>query len=373
MTSQVVIVAKLLIGAVSETEAAASLAVPVAEIERLKRLFTNEETALVPIAVDLRTQRFEFLDLRDATFREPFFSDTIDHVRVDKPTSLNFEVHFDDFERAVKQYQRVPDGFIFHVGRCGSTLLCNMLSESSQYLLMKEPELVNELLAALCRSPDENSRAKIEDLLAATIRYLLGSTGRIRAANYRVLKFAAWNVCLAHIIIRLFSVTPAVFVYRSPLETVASLLFQPPQWFDLIERPRFIQSSFFPTMREVPAETQMSPTTLFAHAWRSAADAALALPSERLCLIEYGELVRDAKDVIRRVLRHFGHNVDPSSLEAMAATRAIYAKDPFGRVSFNPQGEHHRPALSRTQVAEVQTITADTWSRLEARAKQDRR
>ena len=372
MTSQITVVAKLLIGAVSESEAADSLTVPVAEIQRLKRLVTNEETTLVPIAVDLRTQRFEFLDLGDATFREPFLSDTIDRVRADKPTSLNFEVDFDDFERAAKRYQRAPDGFIFHVGRCGSTLLCNMLSESGEHLLMKEPEVVNELLAAWRRSPDENSRAKIEDLLAATIRYLLGSTGPIRVANYRVLKFAAWNVCLARIIIRLFSATPAVFVYRSPLETVASLLFQPPQWFDLIERPRFIQSSFFPTMREVPAETPLSPTTLFAHAWRSAADAALALPSERLCLIEYGELVRDAKDVIGRVLKHFGHSVDPSSLEVMAATRANYAKDPFWRVPFNPQAEHRRPPLSRTQVAEVQTITANSWSRLEARAIQDR-
>jgi hypothetical protein len=155
-----------------------------------------------------------------------------------------------------------------------------------------------------------------------------------------------------------------MFLYRSPIETVASLIFQRPAWFDLIERPRSIQALFFPSVRDVPEGSVLSPAALFAHAWRSAADAALALPPERLLLMRYGELIGDAEAAIRRVLAHFRHSVDPLLIEAMVASRITYSKDPAQRVYFDPKGGHRRPPLSPEQAGEVRAITGCVYRKL---------
>lgn len=371
MTSQLRVLTRVLIGAFTEAEAVEALDVPIGEVQRLRRAVAGEAATLVPISVDLGAKRFEFLDLEGATYCEPFFGETIDRARRERPKSLNFEVDFQAFARGSDRHQRPPEGFLFHVGRCGSTLLANMLSTSGKYLIIKEPDLVSDLVAGWLSARDEAARGEIELLLAAAIRYLLGTAGAAHAARYRILKLAAWNIRLGSILLDLFLATPAVFVYRSPIETVASLLFQRPAWFDLFERPRWIQARFFPTVREVPEGAVLSPSALFAHAWRSAAEAALALPPERLLVIQYEAMIGDAAAAIRRVLSHYRQPLDPSLIEAMTAACVTYSKDPARRVHFDPRGKHGRPPLSPEQADEVRAITDNGWHRLDARARLD--
>jgi hypothetical protein len=368
VTSHLGVLTRLLIGALTEAEAAEALDVPITEVQRLRCAVAADGAKLVPISVDLEAQRFEFLNLAGATFHEPFFGDTIKRARRERPRTLNFEVDFKDFVRGAEHHRRPPEGFVFHVGRCGSTLLANMLSASGEHLIIKEPDIVSDLLAGWLGACDKAARGEIELLLAAAIRYLVGAAGAANAARYRVLKLAAWNVRLAWFLLDLFPATPAVFLYRSPIETVASLLFQRPAWFDLIERPRSIQARFFPTLRDVPDTAVLSPAALFAHAWRSAADAALALPAQRLLVIQNGALIGNAEATIRRVLSHFRQAINPALIEAMAAARVTYSKDPLHRVQFDPSGEHRRPPLSSEQADEVRAITADHWHRLDARS-----
>jgi hypothetical protein len=183
------------------------------------------------------------------------------------------------------------------------------------------------------------------------------------------LKLSAWNVGLGRLLLGLFPATPAVFVYRSPLETVASLLFQPPAWLPLLDSPRWLQARFFQTVREIPADAELLPTTLFAHAWRSTVEAALALPPERILVIPYEVLVNAAETVIGRVLAHFRHSAARARLETMAGTLKAYSKDPDHQAPFNPKGEHRRPPLAPEQADEVRAITAEGLRQLDVRCR----
>lgn len=371
MTSQLGVVTSLFIGASTLTEAAEALDVPINEVKRLTRALGDESAKLVPVSVDIGARRFEFLDLQGLTCHEPIFAETIRRAKRDRPNALNFEVDFADFTRAAECHQRPPDGFLFHVGRCGSTLLVNMLSASGGHLVIKEPDLVSDLIAGWLSAPDEATRVEIELLLPKAIRYLLSAAGAAVGANirYRVLKLTAWNIRLANVLLGSFPTTPAVFLYRSPIETVASLLFHPPAWFELIGRPRATQALFFPSVRDVPEGATLSACTFFAHAWRSTASAALTLPPERLHVMRYEELIGDAEAAIHRVLAHLDHSVALSIIELMAATRMTYSKDPTHRALFKPQGEHCRPPLSPEQANDVWVITGACWHRLEERAR----
>ena len=155
-------------------------------------------------------------------------------------------------------------------------------------------------------------------------------------------------------------------MYRSPHETVASLLHQRPSWFDLIQCPRELQARFFPSVSALP-KGALSPLALFAHAWRSAAEAALALPPERTLMVEYEELVLCSDSVLERVLRHCGQAQSRGTIQRMVAARFTYSKDPAGTAAFDPKGTHRRPALSAPERAEVDSVTHDLWTRLEAR------
>ena len=199
------------------------------------------------------------------------------------------------------------------------------------------------------------------------MRCLSATAGK---ARYKVFKFAAWNVRLAGTLLKLFPGTPAVFLYRSPAEMVASMLFQHPAWFDIIQCPRQLQTRFFPTLRDVPVPATLSAPALFAHAWRSAAEAALAQPAEQMLLLEYREMTAQPAEAIHRVLAHLRHRARRGRMKAMVAAGGIYSKDPLGRAAFDPDGIHRRPPLSPADEAEVEAIAGATWRRLEARRKQ---
>jgi hypothetical protein len=366
--NQLRVLGKLLVGAVTEVEAGAELDLPVTEMRRLRNEFAD--AILMPISANLKTQRFELLDLRGARFDEPFLRDTIERVKQENPNLLNLQIDLLDFVRAAQRYEHPPDAFLFHVGRCGSTLLANMLSASGEHQIVKEPDLLNNLIVEWLFAPNEAAGREIKLLLGAAIRYLLGTSSAIGAeygTRYSVLKFSSWNTCVGGTVLELFPETPAVFLYRSPIETVASLFFQNPFWLNLIKEPRRIQCQFFPSLHEAPEA--LTPITLFAHAWRSVSEAALALPANRLQVIDYKQLIGDSEATLANLLLYFRHSIrDAKRLRASLARTQTYSKDPSHSARFDPDGKHNRTPLTNDQAEEVLAITSDVWRRLNNRA-----
>ena len=334
---------------------------PVGSAEAIEqRLIDGAPVA--PIALHVATHTVELIDLEGVECREPFFLETIQ--RLERSEALRAEIDLDRFTRAVPRDRAAPDGFIFHTGRCGSTLLANMLAASGRCSVLREPRALIELSLAWLESDEDEARRESESLLALIVPQMLWATAG--GAHYRVLKPAAWNIQLAPVLLRIFPSTPAVFMYRAPSETVASMLFEPPSWLEWSERRRTLHACL-PSLRAFPPDAALSETTLFAHAWRSAADAALALPPERLLFLDYADMVSDPARSLERVLAHFRQPADPGMIPAMLAACSIYSKDPAGTARFDPGGAHRRPTLTAEEIAAIENVVGDVMERLSAR------
>lgn len=152
-------------------------------------------------------------------FREPFFTQTVqamlDAHAPQKLTPLS----------ALAELEAVngPSAFIFHVARCGSTLVSRSLAEVARHRVISEPACVNQLLLA-----DDIAHAEKARLLKGLIHALCGSA----ADTHCIFKFSSWNVFFLQQIRALFPATPCIFLYRDPAAVMASFIAGPPRWAD---------------------------------------------------------------------------------------------------------------------------------------------
>jgi hypothetical protein len=134
------------------------------------------------------------------------------------------------------------------------------------------------------------------------------------------------------------------------------MLADPPGWQHLASRPRATQVRVFPTLAAVPGQAPLTAAAFYAHAWRSAVEMALSLPSERLLMVEYDELLAGPEATLERLLAHFGLAVEPTIRSAMLLAQT----DPSERVAGSA-------ALDSSQEAEVAAVVEDLPRRLARR------
>jgi hypothetical protein len=116
-----------------------------------------------------------------------------------------------------------PTGFIFHAGRCGSTLLAKVLARCREHLVFGEGGPHNQIWPIISGGTDP------AHLL---FRNLLLHTGRRRLPYYRahIVKFTSFNVVQLEIIRAAFPEVPALFLFRHPAQILASYRRMPPAW-----------------------------------------------------------------------------------------------------------------------------------------------
>ena len=312
----------------------------------------------MPIAFDLAQRRVKLLELKGADYREPSFQQTIDRWRRERPGAAGFELDLEAFAAAARaEPGRQPDGLLFSVGRCGATLLANMLSIPDEHLVIKESPAINALLAGLLNVADEPLRQEREMLVRQALPFMFRPT---RGTERRLLfKLSSWNIRLADTLLRLFPTTPAAFLHRSAGSAVASMLADPPGWQHLASRPRATQVRVFPTLAAVPGQAPLTAAAFYAHAWRSAVEMALSLPQGRVLMVEYDELLAGPESILERLLAHFGLAVDATIRSAMLLAQT----DPSERVAGT--------ALDSSQEAEVAAVVDDLPGRLAHRHGQE--
>ncbi|ABC28069.1 conserved hypothetical protein [Hahella chejuensis KCTC 2396] len=137
--------------------------------------------------------------------------------------------HFDELlngEGAEPQ----PAGLIFHTSRCGSTLVCQMLKQHPQALVLGEPFLLNQIVRHHLLSPAR----KIEALRRCTGLWAqwAAETGR-----RLVIKLSSWNLMHIDLYQRAFD-CPMLCLYRDYLSVLESLLRGTPKWLGADWPPR---------------------------------------------------------------------------------------------------------------------------------------
>jgi hypothetical protein len=132
------------------------------------------------------------------------------------------------FEFAHKWRDFRPTGFIYHVSRCGSTLLCNMLASVPDTIVLAEPLVTLAILGDGFVQRTENPVGIIDALRAS-----LAAFYRPGALNeqYFFCKFFSGNIFQAQLIRRAFPQVREIFLYRDPIEVIVSnTLIQRQEW-----------------------------------------------------------------------------------------------------------------------------------------------
>jgi hypothetical protein len=238
-----------------------------------------------------------------------------------------------------------PRGLIVHTGRCGSTLLGNMLGAHPAVRMIKEAEALNQILL------DRGSTAAVTAVLRAFGRGL-------PPGSAVVVKCTTWNILELRRMLVTFPDASAVFLWRPAAEVVASCLDVPPPWVRWRDDPGLC-GTWYPG---APADlTDLA--AFYGHAWRVTAAAALDAAAEfgdRMKFISYAELRADPRRIATASARHFALPVTPDLAACMTRHADRYSKNPS--VRFDPAGAHARRQLTAAQNVVVERMTG----RLEA-------
>ena len=157
----------------------------------------------------------------DHRFTEPFFDDSMiilmrDHFNLLFRHQTPIEVLGEIFEASPGI---VPSGFIFHMSRCGSTLVSQMFAALSKNIVISEAPPIDKII---------RSGAADEDKIV-WLQWLINAFGQRRFADEEALyiKFDSWSFYDLPLIERAFPGVPWIFMYRDPIEVIVSNLRQP--------------------------------------------------------------------------------------------------------------------------------------------------
>lgn len=191
--------------------------------------FENHQ-GLIPIEIDLSIRKITWMDLEKYHCYEGFFHKSLDTFITLKslqgitPTFFTTNLNTLEDERILKDYIN-PTGFIFHAGRCGSTLLAKVLSASRQNLVLSEAESLNQILV-------------YRDEYKAILKNLILSMGRKRIATHEhyFIKFTSFNILFFDLIKSVFPDVPSIFIYREPMRILSSFGKNPAGWLNLADK-----------------------------------------------------------------------------------------------------------------------------------------
>jgi len=286
-------------------------------------------------------------------FTEPFFGDTVDQVNRDL-AALLFR-HQTTIEEASRRERRSPGmppaGFIFHLSRCGSTLVSRMLAVLPENRVLSEPTALNTVMRAALL--DESiPRATLLDWLRTVVSLL----GRPLDGETRYcIKLDCWHTLALPLIVEAFPHTPWIFLYRNPAEVLVSQARAPGAW----TVPSALEPEVFGVNRA--GAIAMPRHEYLARALSRICDAALRHRDRgRGLLVNYDEL---PDFVTGRLPVHFGMSLTPVELERMRIASTADAKTPQMRFSDDRQAK--RLALTPAQHTLVDLWLSPLFDRLE--------
>ncbi len=112
-------------------------------------------------------------------------------------------------------------GFVFHVGRTGSTLFINALKTSIKNVVFSEIDIVTQVLSA-----ENISLAKKKK----TIHCIISSYANQEKSKNVFIKFTSLDFLYVNILRDIFPTVPVVFLYNDPIKVISSQMNRPPRW-----------------------------------------------------------------------------------------------------------------------------------------------
>ncbi len=338
-------------------------------MSNINKEYTTSENIRIPVDL-LRNEQGLFvvsLLLPRTYFREPFFIDSLaksfnilkSEIKLSKEDELLVHpVHYDQNDKRVvytpvnefiSEYSdekiKKEVGFIFHMSRCGSTLMTQMLAQSDRFFVLSEPTIINAVLdPALIISP-ENRRALFRASMVMLIKCSPVMCERV------FIKFRSWNTFFINLILTEFPDVRWMFVHRYGLEVLPSVMEKPPGWL----RSRALYIEYFSNLLQIDVAIirTMSQDEYVARLLGVFCKIAGDFGSDQSLFVDYNDLT---KNFILNVSRLWNIRLTEKEKLDMDNVKSLYSKDVRKIIKFRPDNEEKRAKASENQIELVGRI-----------------
>lgn len=291
----------------------------------------HDRQGLIPVSINAEAGKVFWLDFGKYHFYEGFFHKSINFFSALKNNEI-YEISSDleVFEdKDVLTSSIYPNGFIFHAGRSGSTLLAKTFARSRKNLVLSEVAAHNQFwLAATGNGARQLTigskiqRNIYKNLILATARH------RLDSHQFCVIKFTSYNILFYNFIRSVFPDIPMLFLYREPSEILSSQRKKPPGWIDG-------QSSKIRKLLTNIIGSEIGTLTLDEYQHKILGEyfsVALDADKKSLKCINYNEL---KEEIFASLCRNFNMNFDIEELNLMKTQFSFYSKSERKKVVFS--------------------------------------
>jgi hypothetical protein len=282
-------------------------------------------------------------------FTEPFHDSTLE-IRMREPFNLLFQrqmpLEFLD-ELSEKSPGIAPDGFIFHISRCGSTLVSQMFAALEKNIVISEASVVDRIIRA----------GVSEELKIIRLRGLFNALAQKRfpAEENFFVKFDSWSIFDLPLIEKAFPGVPWIFMYRNPVEVIVSQMRQ--SGMQMV--PGEI-GAIFPNM-DLHEILQFSTEERFARTIAAFCEAGLEnAVSRQGKFINYTQL---PEAVTGEICGHFNVSFSDEEIEKMNSASRLNAKNPHQQ--FFTDGEEKRKEANEKIVYFSDKFVTPLYEKLE--------
>jgi len=328
--------------------------------EALQRIAENR--GVVPIAVDpLGKGTVYWADFGEHALREWQFTYTVKHLAETGAIKTAFTTDFDILaEDAVGAEGINPSAMVFHISRCGSTLLAKALARLDSNVVINQggplqrgfwAHLTDDFRKPLEATPENLKRFRNIVLAMARRR------SDVHTASF--VKFVSWNTLYMDFIQKAFPDVPALFLYRNPVEVIASVVQRPTPAL-LAKGSRQAELLTGVSYAETP---NMTDTEYLAHCCAEYFKAALAGVADGLHVINYTSL---SPETFPALLSR-GMSVRPGEdeLKVMVEQFKYHSKDDGDTKEFQGDSKEKAKSVSPTDKAMIETLCGDLVTRLD--------
>jgi hypothetical protein len=242
-----------------------------------------------------------------------------------------------------------PDGFIFHMSRCGSTLVSRMLAELDDSIVISEAPPIDIVLQLTRQLPEEDA--------ARALRAIVLAFGRRRDGAERryVVKLDCWHTLALPAFRCAFPDAPWLFLYRDPVEVLVSQMRQR----GAQTMPQYLPPSFY----GIGAAEGTTEEDYCARVLAAVCGPALDHRGSGGLVLNYQHLP-DA--VFTTVLPHFGLSCSDAERDRMRETALPDAKAPS--VPFGGDAEEKQRAATDAVRDAAARHLGEIYARLERSA-----
>lgn len=292
----------------------------------------------------------------------PFFVDTVEKLRSGVSPARELATAMEAIlETGGELPAVVPAGLIFHISRCGSTLLANSLKIADGTVVVSEAGPITNLFLPYATSIApyplhlwQRAQAMLLESLARIFaHYRTGQTERL------IIKFASWNILSISIVRSIWPTAPCVILIRDPVEVTVSHLRNPGGWMRFRACPRDATELFGWASLDLQV-AQMENAEYCARIIGALCEAATPFVDDNCKILDYEHL---NINTIAEAAAFFGISL-PTNDSRLEQLLAVDAKDPAQRRLFYADQDEKQQLATGTLRSAVCRWAREPYARL---------